>query len=350
MDLHQNNIMAYQNVTNNMYNMYNIFIQVENKTIYKSGINFLPFTYIIDFGRIEYIDLLDIRNISFEHLRTENKTKNDAGSYDNRLNDIKITTEMIKQIIKLLLFEEFKYYKINFNINYIQSLYIYEDFFNIKKTMKYLAETLREFSPTELINFDYNNLDLDFEFKKMNQGDTHSKNFDNFCKYVNDLIFYYFRLIEPIESAQEVVNDQTTKEIDPKEIELNLKNTLYDGETYVLQKKDLHLCTFKTPLLGAVMSEQGDADCTLKMRNGVNPTTKTRVKDRNGMILYDSVPEKTALNQSDLTTYVTTIPTRKYRINENNMPDDKEILIRKLRNALLTDNFDDITTELALVE
>ena len=31
----------------------------------------------------------------------------------------------------------------------------------------------------------------------------------------------------------------------------------------------LHLCTFKTPPSGAVMSERGDADCALKMRNGV---------------------------------------------------------------------------------
>ena len=31
----------------------------------------------------------------------------------------------------------------------------------------------------------------------------------------------------------------------------------------------LHLCTFKTPPLGAVMSERGDADCALKMHNGV---------------------------------------------------------------------------------
>jgi nucleoside-diphosphate-sugar epimerase len=32
----------------------------------------------------------------------------------------------------------------------------------------------------------------------------------------------------------------------------------------------LHLCTFKTPPLRAVMSEQGDTDCALKMHNGVN--------------------------------------------------------------------------------
>ena len=31
----------------------------------------------------------------------------------------------------------------------------------------------------------------------------------------------------------------------------------------------LHLCTFKTPPNGGVMSEQGDADCAFLMRNGV---------------------------------------------------------------------------------
>jgi len=31
----------------------------------------------------------------------------------------------------------------------------------------------------------------------------------------------------------------------------------------------LHLCSFKTPTSWAVMSEEGDADCALKTRNGV---------------------------------------------------------------------------------
>ena len=31
----------------------------------------------------------------------------------------------------------------------------------------------------------------------------------------------------------------------------------------------LHLCSFKTPTLWAVMSEEGDADCAFSMRNGV---------------------------------------------------------------------------------
>lgn len=31
-----------------------------------------------------------------------------------------------------------------------------------------------------------------------------------------------------------------------------------------------HLCTFKTPPNGALMSERGDTDCTRRERNGVN--------------------------------------------------------------------------------
>jgi DNA topoisomerase-1 len=40
-------------------------------------------------------------------------------------------------------------------------------------------------------------------------------------------------------------------------------------------KFDLHLCTFKTPPKGAVMSERGDADCAFEMRNGVNKEMDT---------------------------------------------------------------------------
>ena len=36
-----------------------------------------------------------------------------------------------------------------------------------------------------------------------------------------------------------------------------------------VQINELHICTFKTPTSWAVMSEQGDADCAFKMRNGV---------------------------------------------------------------------------------
>ena len=32
----------------------------------------------------------------------------------------------------------------------------------------------------------------------------------------------------------------------------------------------LHLFSFKTPPLGADLSKEGDADCALEMRNGVN--------------------------------------------------------------------------------
>ena len=33
--------------------------------------------------------------------------------------------------------------------------------------------------------------------------------------------------------------------------------------------EDLHLCTFKTPISWAVVSERGDADCAFQTRNGV---------------------------------------------------------------------------------
>ena len=40
---------------------------------------------------------------------------------------------------------------------------------------------------------------------------------------------------------------------------------------------DLHLCTIKTPTLSAVMSEQGAADCTFKMRNGVKEMSEEKL-------------------------------------------------------------------------
>ena len=43
----------------------------------------------------------------------------------------------------------------------------------------------------------------------------------------------------------------------------------------------LHLCTFKTPPSGAVMSERGDADCTFEMCNGVNHLKNTETSDIN---------------------------------------------------------------------
>ena len=48
----------------------------------------------------------------------------------------------------------------------------------------------------------------------------------------------------------------------------------------VYTSEDLHLCTFKTPPSGAVMSERGDADCAFEMCNGVKwyaPTVRWSV-------------------------------------------------------------------------
>jgi hypothetical protein len=38
---------------------------------------------------------------------------------------------------------------------------------------------------------------------------------------------------------------------------------------FVMSKQLLHLRSFKTPPLGAVMSEEDDADCAFSMRKGV---------------------------------------------------------------------------------
>ena len=41
---------------------------------------------------------------------------------------------------------------------------------------------------------------------------------------------------------------------------------------------DLHLFSFKTPTSWADLSEEGDADCALEMRNGVNDYTGHKEK------------------------------------------------------------------------
>ena len=301
MDLHQNNIMAYNNIViNHIYN-----INSSNNDIYKDSVNFLPFTYIIDFGRIVDISL-NIRDMSFGHLNPKNKNKNEAGSYINRKPDIKITKETIKKIIKLLLFEEFKYYKTNFNENYIQSFHVYEDFFDRDKIITKLKEFV---NGKEISELKYDELKLVFDdASNFDTGD--NANFNTFCEYVNDLIHYYFVLIQPTDAV------------------LVSKETLYDGETYTLTKKDLK-------------------------------PKQTRVKDRNGMILYDTYKPNMQLNQSDLTTYVKTGSTdvsdesdEKYEeIVKNMKQEEKEELIQKLRKALLTNNFEGINfPELQQVE
>ena len=51
---------------------------------------------------------------------------------------------------------------------------------------------------------------------------------------------------------------------------LNHDNGFGSNLTTIIQfSYYLHLCTFKTPPSGAVMSERGDADCAFLMRNGV---------------------------------------------------------------------------------
>jgi len=61
----------------------------------------------------------------------------------------------------------------------------------------------------------------------------------------------------------------------------------YGEESFppILHTRPLHLCIFKTPPLGAVMSEQGDADCASSMRNAVKTDSSyTSLKDLLSMI------------------------------------------------------------------
>ena len=131
MDLHQNNIMVFNDIyTQNdklINNIYNINLPTNGDDIYNKSVNFNPFTYIIDFGRIKKTDIDIITDLSFGHLKQEYKEKNNAGSYTNRQQDINLSKEIIKKIVKYLLKEEFNYYKENFGINFIQSLHLYED-------------------------------------------------------------------------------------------------------------------------------------------------------------------------------------------------------------------------------
>ena len=52
---------------------------------------------------------------------------------------------------------------------------------------------------------------------------------------------------------------------------INYKTIFYSLGLLILD--NLHLCTFKTPTMWAVMSERGDTDCALQMCNGVTNIT-----------------------------------------------------------------------------
>jgi len=56
-----------------------------------------------------------------------------------------------------------------------------------------------------------------------------------------------------------------------------------------MKNQFLHLCTFKTPTLWAVMSERGDTDCAFSMCNGV----KLNVTNNDNLIVsfagYDKI-------------------------------------------------------------
>jgi hypothetical protein len=66
-------------------------------------------------------------------------------------------------------------------------------------------------------------------------------------------------------SNMELTTLQTFKNSEQEENTI----TTFEMEMENFIKEILHLCTFKSPTLSADMNEQCDADCALKMRNGV---------------------------------------------------------------------------------
>jgi hypothetical protein len=305
-DLHQNNIMVFKNVLNSdctlKPNIYNIMNTSNNTNSYLRGnIEFKPFTYVIDYGRV--IEL-NIDNINFDYLhsnretqsaetqatetqtqssKSRNSKKNTTCTIHSRPSDILKTKKNIIQIINIILKEEFNYYKKNFGISFIQSLHLYED-------LIYASV----FGDNKKNIYDNNGGFVGFGENDFTNG------FNKFCEYVNDLIYYYF-----------VLQKDNSVHVNP--------NQLYNGVTYPLTRKDLN------PEIG-------------------------RIKDRDGMILYDKPGDRT-LNHFDLTTYASPgphFPDSKKIHNEyeeiiKSIPDDKkEELIQKLRQALLTDNYDGI--------
>jgi hypothetical protein len=75
---------------------------------------------------------------------------------------------------------------------------------------------------------------------------------------------YYVKLHQPNLARSVIILKNTTELFSPR----SLKNSY------------LHLCTFKTPPSGAVMSERGDADCAFSMCNGVKETVNTETNKK----------------------------------------------------------------------
>jgi len=74
-----------------------------------------------------------------------------------------------------------------------------------------------------------------------------------------------------IKEPNEKIEESQESEI--AEISININEENLESNSI-----NLHLCTFKTPPLGAVMREQGDADCALKKREGVKIQKKVEKK------------------------------------------------------------------------
>jgi hypothetical protein len=212
-------------------------------------------------------------------------------NYSKRQDDIHKSIPELKKFVEFYLDQEFDYYKKKFGIAYIQSKYIFEYILDI----------------TNVIN----DGKLNINFHDINDKKNMSK---LFYSYVNDLIHYYFVLHNP-------PNKKESKQIKKRGVK---QDHLYTGKTYLLNKIDLD------PDIG-------------------------RIKDnRDGMILYNKVGINKKLNHFDLTTYAnpglylldSDIDKFKEIVKSNT---NKPKLIKDLREALLTDNYIDLSNSYPII-
>jgi hypothetical protein len=283
-DLHKNNIMVYSEANKVRNNKYNIYIGVNGALYHETQTTSKPYTYIIDFGRIQKVNIKDIENIKkfFNELDKEkNNNNNKYNSEDTKYNHVNLDLEYSKplyiKLINFILKEEWNYYNTHFHKGHVQSKHIYEMFLDSDALKKKINGQKCE----------------TFEEKDFN------KDFDTFIKYVNGIIYFH--------------NNAETKE-------LKSQGQNKDKETH---QKFLYKCNEMYDLKKVKLE-----------------TERVRTKNNSGVVLLQKKEEYKKFHPTDLTCY---------QVNENiqitdgiNLNDSNAQLIKKLRNSLLTGNFQDI--------
>jgi hypothetical protein len=243
---------------------------------------------------IKSINTIYKNNIKSKNNRESNKkfaTNNDVNIEDVK-NEMK---KLIINFIKFILKKEYNYYYVNFHIHYIQSYYIYKFFFNEEKKNILSTDINRNISNIDAIDEKYFN--------------------DKFNTFVNYLIFFICYKIKIVK--QKGSQDPNIGE-------------LYNGETYKISKKDIpHTESDKVRM-------RYD---NLVLLENYNPEIKLHLLD---LTTYQGNFEEKE-KEKEKQEYKTTLENMKSKIPLDSKEKEKEELIRKLRNALLTNNFKEVS-------